>query len=141
MVERRSLNTALELSPDQMAFIKGGAPEAEKLPSPVPSQATGYPPASDSPDNAEAAPLPTGRSARRTRHRRHARDPVMETEGLPLGIANLLVPLTTRLQPSTAVALKRAGLEQRLRGKSPATMQEIAEEAIQHWLHDYGYLG
>lgn len=57
-----------------------------------------------------------------------------------LGIANLLVPLTTRLQPTTAAALKRAGLEQKLRGQSPGTVQEIAEEAIQSWLRDYGYL-
>lgn len=57
-----------------------------------------------------------------------------------LGVANLLMPLTTRLQPITAAALKRAGLEQKLRGHSPGTVQEIAEEAIQNWLRDYGYL-
>jgi hypothetical protein len=51
-----------------------------------------------------------------------------------------LVPLTTRLQPSTAAALKRAGLEQKLRGEQPATVQEIAEEAIQEWLRDNGYM-
>ena len=56
------------------------------------------------------------------------------------GLTNLLVPLTTRLQPANAAALKRAGLEQRLKGAQPATAQEIAEEAIQFWLEENGYL-
>jgi hypothetical protein len=57
-----------------------------------------------------------------------------------LGMANLLVPLTTRLSPSTAAALKRAGLEQKLYGREPGTVQEIAEDAIRSWLATEGYL-
>jgi hypothetical protein len=56
------------------------------------------------------------------------------------GMANLLIPLTTRLTPPTATALKRAGLEQKLYGRQPGTVQEIAEEAIVGWLREQGYL-
>jgi hypothetical protein len=56
------------------------------------------------------------------------------------GMVNLLVPLTTRLTPVTASALKRAGLEQKLYGRKPSTVQEIAEEAIKSWLESEGYL-
>ncbi len=55
-------------------------------------------------------------------------------------MTNLLVPLTTRLSPSTAAALKRAGLEQKLYGRQPGTVQEIAEDAIRAWLTSEGYL-
>jgi hypothetical protein len=44
------------------------------------------------------------------------------------------------LSPSTAAALKRAGLEQKLYGRQPGTVQEIAEAAIRSWLEDEGYL-
>ena len=56
------------------------------------------------------------------------------------GMVNLLVPLTTRLTPVVATALKRAGLEQKLYGRKPSTVQEIAEEAIKSWLESEGYL-
>jgi hypothetical protein len=49
-------------------------------------------------------------------------------------MAKVLIPLTIRLSPSTAAALKRAGLEQRLYGRTPGTVQEIVEEAIVQWL-------
>ena len=56
------------------------------------------------------------------------------------GMANLLIPLTTRLQPSTAAALKRAGLEQKLRGQNPAAVQEIVEIAVSEWLEQNHFL-
>jgi hypothetical protein len=46
----------------------------------------------------------------------------------------VLVPLTTRLTLETADALRRAGLENRIHGLAPATVQEIVEEAITQWL-------
>ena len=63
-----------------------------------------------------------------------------ESDMQMLGMANLLVPLTTRLQPSTAAALKRAGLEQKLRGQNPATVQEIVEIAVSEWLEQNSFL-
>jgi hypothetical protein len=56
------------------------------------------------------------------------------------GMANLLIPLTTRLTPPTTTALKRAGPEQKLYGRKPSTLQEIVEVAIKLWLDSEGYL-
>jgi hypothetical protein len=55
-------------------------------------------------------------------------------------IDQLLVPLTTRLQPRTANALRRAYLEQKLKHARPSTQQEIIEAAVQEWLRKSGYL-
>jgi hypothetical protein len=55
-------------------------------------------------------------------------------------MANLHVPFSTKLHWSTNAALKRAALEQKLSGHSPALVQEIVEEAVQHWLRESGYL-
>ena len=60
--------------------------------------------------------------------------------GAGMTLGNVLVPLTTRLHPEIALALKRASLEQRLRGLSPATVQEIVEQSVTHWLQSHGYL-
>jgi hypothetical protein len=142
MAERRSLAAALNLTPEQEAFVNGGrssppkgemALKAGNLPQP---EAVAAAPAD--PEIAERAE--PERSLRRSRSRRHARAQLPQGEGIPFGMANLLMPLTTRLQPSTAAALKRAGLEQKLHGQSPGTVQEIVEEAIQDWLRDSGYL-
>jgi hypothetical protein len=50
------------------------------------------------------------------------------------------MPLTTRLQPRTANALRRAYLEQKLARREPATQQEIVEAALQAWLTLNGFL-
>jgi hypothetical protein len=88
-------------------------------------------------EEAEARP-PAGRSASR---RSRARGRNEETEdSILLGMSRRWVPLTTKLQPRTAAALKRAGLEQRLRGSDPATVQEIVEIAVADWLEQHDYL-
>ncbi|MFN9289512.1 MAG: hypothetical protein ACK6EB_15675 [Planctomyces sp.] len=51
----------------------------------------------------------------------------------------ILVPITTRLQPLTAHLLRRAILQQRLAGRTPATVQEICEVAISRWLREQGF--
>ena len=51
-----------------------------------------------------------------------------------------LVPLTTRLRPATAQALRRAYLEQKLAGKHPDTQQEIVEAALHAWLAQMGFM-
>ena len=63
-----------------------------------------------------------------------------QTRGLAL-LGEMRVPLTTRLQPRTAHALRRAHLEQRLNGLLPATQQEIVEAAVYEWLRQHGYIG
>ena len=53
---------------------------------------------------------------------------------------HVLVPITTRLLPRTADALRRAYLEQKLRHARPSTQQEIIEQALHDWLRREGYL-
>ena len=140
MAERRSIEEAM-LSPVKLAFIQSG-----ELPDPVKPQTSVKVAREEVNEDVSLKPalekrgteMPRTRSRNRrsTRHDHHAPNNYLD---LP-GIVNLLVPLTTRLQPATAVALRRAGLEQRLRGQNPATVQEIAEEAITAWLLDHGFL-
>ena len=141
MVERRSLKTALQLSPEKMAFVQGAPPEVRNSSALVSAEATALDTTGATSNEPQPNAVRTTPRVKRMRNARHARAQIPESDERLLGIANLLVPLTTRLHPSTAVALKRASLEQRLRGDRPASVQEIAEEAIQAWLRDSGYLG
>lgn len=140
MAERRSL--AMSLTPEKMAFIHGAPVAASPVAEPVRAAAevpvtSTEPPPAPADRSVEQEEL---RTTRRRTTRRATRPSIQESMQAYPGLANLLVPLTTRLQPSTAAALKRAGLEQKLRGEQPATVQEIAEEAIQEWLKENGYL-
>jgi len=156
MAERRSLGAALSISPEKRAFIEGAAlnapanaaevqkvaPKVERTAAPVKEPEPVLVAEEPIELTEEATPerVGVGRSARRTRQRRQVRSEAPTEMAAFPGLTNLLVPLTTRLQPATAAALKRAGLEQRLKGAQPATVQEIAEEAIQFWLEENGYL-
>jgi hypothetical protein len=51
-----------------------------------------------------------------------------------------LIPVTVRLRPELAGALKRASLERQLAGVELFTQQEIVEQALEPWLRDEGYL-
>lgn len=128
MTQRRSLTTAMEITPEKLAFIQGAAPIAPQPPS--------------EPSTHETVPLvaPTRkRSSIQQQPRSTPKDrDTEEHEASLLGV--LLVPLTTRLQPVTADALRRAYLEQKLRGRRPDTQQEIVEAALQSWLRKEGFL-
>jgi len=143
MANRRSLQAAVNLSPEKLAFIQG-TPKETAHKSTVEKQPleTTDTPTKPIQDSAPATEASRHSSPRRSRARRHPRHDFSadEREDLFPGITNLLVPLTTRLQPTTFAALRRAGLEQKLRGRQPATVQEIAEDAIQTWLREFGYL-
>ena len=152
MTKRRSLTDALELTPDKLAFING-------LPGDRPSSAAIQdhsppivPPLEAEQETAPAAdPIPTSNvafePARRQRRPKsviaHSLSTINKApwnHGAGMTLGNVLVPLTTRLHPETALALKRASLEQRLRGLSPATVQEIVEQSVTHWLQSHGCL-
>lgn len=137
MAERRSINEALNLTPEKLAFIKQDPrleavkeqdvktidlekSEEIKEPREVISEPV-------EPSVSKASPR---RQARRTK--RAATQPTLS--------GGALVPLTTRLQPETADALRRAYLERKLDGFTNATQQEIVEEALQAWLVNEGYL-
>ncbi|MBA4067057.1 MAG: hypothetical protein C0501_25780 [Isosphaera sp.] len=60
--------------------------------------------------------------------------------GPPRLLATLLVPVTVRLRPEVASALKRASLERQLNGVETYTQQDIVEEALLPWLRAEGLL-
>ena len=51
-----------------------------------------------------------------------------------------LIPVTIRLRPEIAGALKRASLERQLNGEDTFTQQEIVESALEPWLEAEGYI-
>ena len=51
-----------------------------------------------------------------------------------------LIPVTVRLRPEIAGALKRASLERQLAGEELFTQQDIVEQALEPWLHREGLL-
>ena len=51
-----------------------------------------------------------------------------------------LIPITIRLRPEIAGALKRASLERQLRGEEVFTQQQLVENALEPWLIDEGYI-
>lgn len=126
MSERRSLSSAMEITPEKLAFIQG---------TPVSTTATISEP--ERPKTTSQALTGTGRQPRGSREKPHGppeeKDDSILTEGL-------LVPLTTRLKPKTADGLRRAYLEQKLKRRHPATQQEIVELALVNWLTKEGYL-
>jgi hypothetical protein len=52
-----------------------------------------------------------------------------------------LIPVTVRLTPTIAGALKRASLERQLAGEDLFTQQDIVEQILEPWLREEGYLG
>ncbi|QEG37708.1 hypothetical protein [Bythopirellula goksoeyrii] len=51
-----------------------------------------------------------------------------------------LIPVTVRLKPEIAAALKRASLERQLAGEEIYTQQDLVEEALEPWLKGEGHL-
>lgn len=49
------------------------------------------------------------------------------------------IPVTTRCRPEVASAIKRVSLQRQLAGIEPYTVQDIMEEALEHWLALNGY--
>lgn len=155
--KRRTMGAAIDVSADKLAFIKGGVPSTpvnqfmeESAPVEVAVPVAAVAPTAKAQVVSPEIPVTielereveegeSSESVRRKSRQRSKRETSMRDEPM-LGLVNLLVPLTTRLSVSTAAALKRAGLEQKLYGRQPGTVQEIAEEAIKEWLNGQGYL-
>lgn len=51
-----------------------------------------------------------------------------------------LIPVTVRLRPELAGALKRASLERQLAGESLFTQQDIITELLEPWLRAEGFI-
>ncbi len=132
--QRRTLSNAISMSDEVQAFIGGGAAKAPTpRPKRTPELAAPKAEAGALPDNAAEAEQPhsSGAVARPPARRKREEAPVAAE---PAFHGELLVPLTTRIRPATANALRRALLEQKLRHAKPATQQEIVEEALAAWL-------
>lgn len=143
MANRRSLNEAIKLSDVQQQFISGGAVPAPEAvtPSLVPEPKEATPLAkSKEPAEEGSDEEPEKQEAPVINRRSRSKTPSTTEDPLMKGFAKLWVPLTTKLKPKTAAALKRTALEQELRGAQPATVQEIVEIAVSSWLEQQGFL-
>ena len=153
MSDRRSLDHALEMTPEKLAFVQGGRSSETAKPVPAAKKAPIEPSVAGKPvpaatDAGARTPKPTtstGKSRKQTNRRRiraNSRRNGPTPEGQKLtdpSLQNFLVPLTTRLHAQTATALRRAYLEQKLHGRLPETKQEIVETAVKQWLQGAGY--
>ena len=152
MTQRRSLTDALELTPDKLAFINGlpsdkRNPTVDRDHSPIILPALEAEQGTVVGENVNLKDDVAFEPPRIQRRRKSATaysaatiNKAPENHGAGMTLGNVLVALTTRLDQETALALKRASLEQRLRGLSPATVQEIVKQSVTYWLQSYGYL-
>ena len=131
MAERRSLSTALSTTipgvDDELvrSFVTQNQPSERPVgetPKPIePSRSL----------KIESAPVPEAMGEK-------TRPPKRKNGGRfqPIG----LIPVTVRLRPEIAGALKRASLERELAGEDLFTQQAIVEEALEPWLNREGFL-
>jgi hypothetical protein len=144
MANRKSMNDAMTLNPEKLAFIHGRdkasrEPRKEQVKTNAPEipelAATGAEPKVEEP----SAPV-----VRRGRKPKAAsRDLELSSEfnepDSEDAYQAIWVPLTTRLSPATSEALRRTALELRLKRRRPQTQQEIVEAALRHWLKANGF--
>jgi hypothetical protein len=83
-------------------------------------------------DGSLAAPATETEFAEATRTKPRAKS----TGVRPVG----LIPVTVRLRPEVAGALKRASLQRQLAGESIFTQQDLVELALEPWLRRERYL-
>lgn len=149
MVERRGLGAAMTMTPEKIAFIKGGPAvkpvvAAEPVPTEIPpvvAEAAVVPATAEPSADFVETPRPRPNRPSRAREAAPARSRPREDPEQGGGFyGQILVPLTTRLHPRTADALRRACLEQKLARQSPNTQQEIVELALKRWLSDNDFL-
>jgi hypothetical protein len=149
MVEkRRTIAQALELNPEKLAFIHGVLSTDQNKPDSA-GESKGWNELAQADDNVHSrteAPEPTivrprSRELRsRERTLQSSQDPQRRPKGIPRenydadNFNEVLVPLTTRLRPATAEALRRVCLQQKLSRRKPDSTQEIVEQAIRAWL-------
>lgn len=136
MAERRSLVAGVEAAPNGVdphlmrAFINQDPPDAGRT---VPQ------PADDSIPPSDEKPSPGERANSPIAHRQSKTVPFKRPKASSLHAA-LLVPVTVRLKPELADALKRASLQRQLNGFETYTQQDIVEDALTPWLKSEGLL-
>ncbi len=150
MTERRKLGDAMKLTPEKLAFIRSA--DTGK---PGPSQ----PGKSDEVTTSDIslqirqearseAAMPETSTRSLPEHENGGGQPKRKRKPAEMESreANddfygpILAPITTRLSPATADALRRACLEQKLARRRPHTQQDIVERAVVTWLEANGFL-
>jgi hypothetical protein len=135
MAERRSLVAGVEAAPDGVdphlmrAFINQDAPDA--------GQRVSQPADDPVPLGEEKTPVERPNPAGLPRPSKTV--PFKRPKASSLHSA-LLVPVTVRLKPEIADALKRASLQRQLNGIETYTQQDIVEDALTPWLKSEGLL-
>ena len=129
MPERRSLTEAMMLTPDKLAFIQGG----KSAVNPAPGQQE-----EARPERSDATTADSGKPAEEraspSKRKRSGRSPKSRDDFLSEQRPGFLVPITVRLTPATANALRRTCLERKLQRQTPSTQQGIVELALRGWL-------
>jgi hypothetical protein len=138
MAERRPLATPFATSPDaDPETIRSFVKQEPREPAPVAE------PVAERPQQAVRVVQASERSAPEPRPPAESRiSPLTRTKKKRVSsIAPVApVPVTVRLKPEIAGALKRASLERQLAGEELFTQQDIVETLLEPWLHDQGYL-
>jgi hypothetical protein len=128
MADRRSLAQAIELTPSTLAFIQGGAAaepsenQSAIVSKPLVTKQRGTKPRK-TPLAGSAGPS-NGQSSQ----------PHSEIAPETPAVETILASLTTRIRPSTAEALRRFCLENKLRRQKPDSVQEIVQNSLDGWL-------
>lgn len=131
MAERRPLTAGLAVVPpgaadaDAVKSFITQERKAEAKPEPKEATEPKLPPVEKQYDTSVAS-----EESRAAKRRKTKRSPV------PVG----LIPVTVRLKPEIAAALKRASLERQLAGEDTYTQQDLVELALEPWLKDEGHL-
>ena len=130
MAERRSLTTVLNspipgVDPEIVRSFVTQRPEIESADAISTPESSEYRRSeiSTSPYRSSSAPNATLKSKKGSRFQ-------------PVG----LIPITVRLRPEIAVALKRVSLERELDGEEVFTQQDIVEISLEQWLRQKGCL-
>ena len=136
MAERRSLVAGVEATPPGVdhhmmrAFIHQESPVAVE-PSSLPAEA---------PIEEKETHAATASRQERDPASRVAKPAPPKKPKVSVLHATLLVPVTVRLRPEIAGALKRASLQRQLNGIGTYTQQDIVEDALVPWLACEGLL-
>lgn len=144
MAERRSLVAGIEeigVDPDTArAFVVQERPKPEVKTSPVRVVTEKAQPQPAEDDSAGERDEAAGEGRRNPVMRKPAKPVAAKRPHAQRLLATLLVPVTVRLRPEIASALKQASLQRQLNGIETYTQQDIVEEALIPWLQAEGLL-
>ena len=136
MTERRPLTAGL-------AIVPPGVDDADAVKSFITQERKADPQAAGKATVEQKAELPSKANKTTTpavtSHAEELRSPKKRKSRksvVPVG----LIPVTVRLKPEIAAALKRASLERQLAGEEVYTQQDLVEEALEPWLRGEGCL-